>query len=131
MTDEQHRPRRFDDERMEYIMGRLLQAGVLLASVVVLIGGVIYVRSHAAAPMNYRVFRSEPAFLRHPGQLFRQLAAGDGAAIVQFGVLLLIATPIARVVFAVVAFAIERDRLYVAVSLFVLAVLLVSLLRLS
>lgn len=131
MTNEQQRPRHFDDERMEHIMGRLLQIGVLVASVVVLIGGILYVRSHAAAPMNYRLFTSEPAFLRHPGLLFRHLATGDGAAIIQFGILLLIATPIARVVFAVIAFAIERDRLYVAVSLFVLAVLLISLLRLS
>ncbi len=131
MTDEQQTRRRFDDERMEYMMGRLLQAGVLLASLVVLIGGVLYVHSHAAAPMNYRVFASEPAFLRHPGQLFGNLGAGDGAAIVQLGILLLIATPIARVVFAVIAFAIERDRLYVGVSLFVLAVLLLSLLQLS
>lgn len=123
--------RRFDDQRMEHIMGRLLQFGVLLASVVVLIGGVLYVRSRAGAPMNYRVFASEPAFLRHPGQLFHHLATGDGAAIVQLGILLLIATPIARVVFAVVAFAIERDRLYVGVSLFVLAVLMLSLLHLS
>jgi uncharacterized membrane protein len=44
------------------------------------------------------------------------------------GVILLIATPIARVVFAVVGFALERDRLYVAVSLTVLAVLMASLL---
>ncbi|GGA69399.1 hypothetical protein GCM10011507_21120 [Edaphobacter acidisoli] len=123
--------RKFDDQRMEYIMGRLLQAGVMLASVVVLVGGILYVRDHAAAPMNYRIFVSEPAFLRHPGQLFRHLAAGDGAAIVQFGILLLIATPIARVVFAVIGFAIEHDRLYVAVSVFVLMVLMVSLLYLS
>lgn len=122
---------KFDDQRMELIMGRLLQVGVLLASVIVLIGGILYVHAHAAAPMDYRTFSSEPAFLRHPSQLIQHLAAGDGAAIVQLGILLLIATPIARVVFAVVAFAIERDRLYVAVSLVVLAVLLVSLLYLS
>lgn len=123
--------RKFDDQRMELIMGRLLQAGVLLASAVVLVGGILYVHAHSAAPMNYRVFSSEPAFLRRPGQLFRYVARGDGAAIVQLGILLLIATPIARVIFAVIAFAIERDRLYVAVSLFVLAVLMVSLLYLS
>lgn len=128
MTSER---RRFDDQRMEHIMGRLLQIGVLLASAIVLVGGILYVHAHAAAPMDYRTFASEPAFLRHPSRLFRHLATGDGAAIVQLGILLLIATPIARVVFAVIAFAIERDRLYVAVSLFVLTVLMVSLLYLS
>ena len=124
-------PRRFDDERMEHIMGRLLQVGVLVASAVVLFGGVLYVHAHAASPMDYRTFASEPSALRHPAQLFRLVAAGDAAAIVQLGILLLIATPIARVVFAVIGFAIERDRLYVAVSLIVLAVLLASLLHSS
>lgn len=119
----------FDDERMEHIMGRLLQIGVLLASAVVLVGGLLYLHSHAASPMNYRTFASEPASLRHPAQLAHLVATGDGAAIVQLGLLLLIATPIARVVFAVVAFAVERDRLYVAVSLIVLAVLMISLLH--
>jgi uncharacterized membrane protein len=119
--------RNFDDQRMEAIMGRLLQVGVLLASAVVLLGGVLYVRAHSGSPVNYRDFSSEPANLRHPAQLFRLVATGGGAAIVQLGVLLLIATPIARVVFAVVGFAMEKDRLYVVISVVVLAVLMVGL----
>jgi len=53
---------------------------------------------------------------------------GDPAALIQLGVLLLVATPVARVVFAVVGFALERDRLYVVVSVAVLAILAASLL---
>jgi uncharacterized membrane protein len=45
----------------------------------------------------------------------------------QLGLLLLIATPIARVMFSAVAFAMERDRMYVGFTLIVLAVLLYSL----
>jgi uncharacterized membrane protein len=51
-----------------------------------------------------------------------------GRSLIQLGLLLLIATPIARVVFSIVGFAIERDRMYVAFTLIVLAVLLYSLL---
>lgn len=119
---------KFDDRRMETVMGRLLQAGVLLASAVVLTGGFLYVRAHNGSVANYRNFTDEPADLRSPSGLFRLLIAGDPMAVIQVGVLLLVATPIARVVFAVVGFALERDRLYVTVSLIVLAVLMVSLL---
>jgi uncharacterized membrane protein len=122
-------PSRFDDRRMEMIMGRLLQAGVLLASTVVLIGGALYLKAHASTPANYRTFTSEAAGLRYPARLLSLLKTGDPAAIVQLGILLLIATPVARVVFAVVGFAIERDRLYVVISLIVLAVLTFSLLH--
>jgi uncharacterized membrane protein len=121
----------FDDHRMEVIMGRLLQTGVLLASAVVLFGGLLYLHAHTGNPVDYRTFRSEPANLRHPAELLRLVATGNGAAIVQLGLLLLIATPIARVVFAVVGFAIERDRLYAAISLLVLAVLMFGLFHTS
>jgi uncharacterized membrane protein len=124
-----HIPSRALDHSIENMMGRLLQTGVLLASMVVLIGGLLYLRAHACTTKNYRTFTSEPGSLRHPTELFRLLMTGDAAAIVQLGVLLLIATPIARVVFAAIGFAVERDRLYVAISLAVLAVLIFGLLH--
>jgi uncharacterized membrane protein len=45
----------------------------------------------------------------------------------QLGLLLLIATPVARVAFSVFAFALQRDRLYVVVTLAVLGVLAFSM----
>jgi uncharacterized membrane protein len=119
----------FDDARMEAIMGRLLQVGVLLSASVVLAGGVMFLRAHSGDPASYRAFVAHPLELRHPAALLRGIARGDAAAIIELGILLLIATPICRVIFAVVGFAIERDRLYVAVSLTVLAVLLFGMLR--
>ena len=53
---------------------------------------------------------------------------GQSASIVQLGVVLLIATPIARVAFTLVAFAIQRDRTYVIITLIVLGLLLYGLL---
>ena len=50
----------------------------------------------------------------------------QGSGIIQMGLLLLIATPVARVVFSVFAFAVQRDSLYVAVTLVVLVVLALS-----
>lgn len=119
---------KFDDQRMETIMGRLLQVGVLLASVVVLAGGAFYVHAHLGTTVDYRTFAGESSGLRTPQGLWHLLMQGNSAAIIQAGVILLIATPVARVVFAVIGFALERDRLYVVVSLTVLAVLMASIL---
>jgi uncharacterized membrane protein len=119
----------FDDHRLEMLMGRLLQTGVLLASITVLIGGVLFLIAHANQPANYRTFSAESANLRHPSHLLPLLAAEDPTAIIQLGILLLIATPIARVAFGVIGFAMERDRLYTAVSVAVLTVLIISLFR--
>jgi uncharacterized membrane protein len=117
------------DARMELVMGRLLQVGVLLSALVVLVGGAMYLRGHAGERVTYRVFAARPIEVRHPAGLLRGIAGRDAAAIIELGILLLVATPVCRVVFAVIAFALERDRLYVAVSVGVLAVLMYGLLR--
>lgn len=119
----------FDDARMEIVMGRLLQAGVLLAATVVLAGGITYLYTHAGERTSYRVFIARPVGLRHPSELIRGIAAGDAAAIIQLGILLLVATPICRVIFAVSAFLREGDWLYVGISLTVLSVLLFGMFR--
>jgi uncharacterized membrane protein len=65
--------------------------------------------------------------LRTFSGILADATAFRGRGIIQLGLLLLIATPVARVAFSVVAFALERERLYVIVTLAVLAVLLFSL----
>lgn len=119
----------FDDRRMEVIMGRLLQIGVLLASLVMVTGGILYLKAHHAASPNYRVFVSEPQSLRHFQGIAMGIRGGDPVSIIQLAVLLLIATPVARVVFALIGFGIERDKLYIFVSSLVLAVLLYGFLK--
>lgn len=42
----------------------------------------------------------------------------DGAAIIQLGVIVLIATPVIRVAFSAISFLIERDYLYVFITFF-------------
>lgn len=116
---------------MDAQMGRLLQVGVLLASVTVLLGGALLLLRRAGAPSDFRTFHGEPADLRHLGLLLRTALHGQPEAIIQVGVLLLIATPVARVAFAAISFLRERDWLYVAVSLTVLVVLLLGILRVA
>ena len=115
------------DQQVEEAVGNLLRGGVLLAAVVVLLGGVIFLFRHGTAVPNYRVFHGEPADLRSVSGIFRDAIALQGRGVIQCGLLLLTATPIARVIFALVAFAWQRDRTYVLVTLLVLIVLLYSL----
>jgi uncharacterized membrane protein len=113
---------------LEIGLSHLLRIGVTLAAVVVLAGGLAYLWVHGREPADDRVFRGEPAELRHPVSVIESALARHGRGVIQFGLLLLIATPVARVVGAAVGFAFQRDRLYVGVTLVVLAILLYSLL---
>jgi uncharacterized membrane protein len=116
------------DPRLQQVVGNLLRFGVLLAAAVVLTGGIAYLARHGGAIPDYRVFRGQPANLRSLGGIVRSALALDERGVIQLGLVLLIATPIARVAIAGVAFLFERDRTYVLVALLVLALLLKSLL---
>jgi len=123
-------PQPWRDRRIEIIIGNLLRTGVIISAAVVMLGASIYLSRHAHEPADYRVFRREPSEYRTIRGVIQSVIVGRGRGqgLIQLGLLLLIATPIARVAFSVVGFAIERDRLYVAFTLIVLAVLLYSLL---
>ncbi len=118
---------RMTDERMERLISLLLRAGVIAASVIVLSGGILYLHHYGGGSPHYGTFAGEPSYLRAPGGILGSAARMDSRALIQLGLLLLILTPVARVVFSVVAFALQRDRLYVCVTLLVLAVLLYNL----
>ncbi|MGA7631343.1 MAG: DUF1634 domain-containing protein [Terriglobales bacterium] len=125
---EPFQPQPWRDRRLELILGNLLRTGVLLSAAVVLAGACIYLARHAHEPANYRVFRGEPTDFRTIRGVVNSVMHGRGRGLIQLGLLLLIATPIARVAFSVVGFALERDRMYVIFTLIVLAILLFSLL---
>ncbi len=111
-------------EKLDNVVGNLLRAGVSLAAAVVLAGGIVYLLRHGAEMPAYHVFRGEPSDLRSVPGIWQDVLAGRGRGIIQLGLLLLIATPVARVAYLVYAFARQQDRLYCAIALVVLLLLM-------
>jgi uncharacterized membrane protein len=122
-------PNRWTDYRMEQIIGNLLRAGVVLAASVVFVGGVLYLLQHGAEKPDYHTFHEVPGNLRNVPGIMHEALALHSEGIIQLGLFLLVLTPISRVVFSAVGFFEEGDRMYVVITLIVLAVLLFSLLR--
>jgi len=119
---------KWSDDRLEALLGSLLRAGVILAAIVVLAGAIPNLIKFGCTPPHYRVFKGEPAELRSVAGIVGKAIHFDSRGIIQFGLLLLIATPIARVAASLAAFVLQRDRLYVFVTFIVLSTLLYSLL---
>jgi uncharacterized membrane protein len=124
-------PSRMNDRRLETMIGRLLQIGVLLAAVTVLAGGVLYLVQSHSGRVDYRSFVPGSPYLLSLSGIVLSAAHFESLGLIQLGLLLLIATPVARVALAVVGFALERDRLYTIVSLIVLLILVFSLIHAS
>jgi uncharacterized membrane protein len=115
------------DKSFEMLLGKLLRGGVVLAAAVVLVGGVFYLVQYRGQAPQYGIFHGEPTDMRYASDILRDALSGRGPGLVQLGLLLLIATPIARVAFSVVEFTIQRDWVYVLTTLIVLAVLVYGL----
>src|SRR5688500_11628354 len=110
---------------LEEQLGRLLLAGVVASAAVLLLGGAVFLARHGGEPVpDRRAFAPQPPESSRPLDTTRAARRGSGRAIIQLGLLLLIATPVARVAYSAAAFARRRDRAYTVIALIVLAVLL-------
>ena len=119
--------RSWSDFRIEQTVGNLLRVGVVISAAVVLVGAALFRVQHGRQAPHYGTFRGEPSELRHVGGIVTGALAGEPRGLIQLGLLLLIATPVARVAFSVAGFASERDHAYVLITLLVLGVLFFSL----
>jgi len=119
------------EHRMEQIIGNLLRTGVLLAALVALAGAALFLYRHGTEVPDYHFFQGEPKDLRTADGILHNAMQIRGRGIILAGMLLLIATPVLRVVFAMLAFLWLHDRLYSLISLIVLAALLFSLFGMS
>jgi uncharacterized membrane protein len=119
--------RTWTDEDVDRVLGRVLQIGVIVSASIVLYGAAIYLAKRLHLTPDYRVFRGEPIDLRSVSGIVADARLRSGRGIIQLGLLVLIATPIARVVFSVVGFVRQRDWLYVGITAIVLTLLTFSL----
>ncbi|MDR3680830.1 MAG: DUF1634 domain-containing protein [Flavipsychrobacter sp.] len=116
------------DKDMEQVMGNLLRYGVILAAIVASAGGIMYLVLHGGdAQPSYAIFNGEPERYKSLQGVLQGVKVFDTSSIMQLGVLLLIATPIARILFSILSFMREKDYLYVIISTIVILIIAFSL----
>ncbi|HEU4955959.1 MAG TPA: DUF1634 domain-containing protein [Gemmatimonadales bacterium] len=116
-----------DDDAIERLLARLLQAGVLLSTLLVLAGGIVFLLHHGGATPQYSHFAGEPAELSSVTGIIRSAFRGDGRGLIQLGLLVLVGTPVLRVAGSLAAFVVLKDRTYVVLTSVVLLLLASSL----
>jgi uncharacterized membrane protein len=115
------------ETELDIRMGRLLQWGITLAACVMLIGAAVFLFHYAKTLPSYRTFRGGTSRLQSLHGILGQAIRGDGSGLIQLAVVLIIATPVARVIFAAYAFFRQRDWLYAVISMTVLSLLIYGL----
>ncbi|HAH25849.1 MAG TPA: DUF1634 domain-containing protein [Prolixibacteraceae bacterium] len=119
--------KQWNDARMRDIMGTLLRVGVLTSAMLVVLGGVVFFIQHPNDIFDYSIFKGEPARFRQVHLIVKEALNFRGRDIIQLGLLVLIATPVARVIFSLIGFLMEKDWIYVAITAVVLSILSLSL----
>ena len=114
------------DEQLDQIVGNVLRGGVLIAFVIVAAGGFLYLLQHHADSELYTHF-SGAGRLQTLSGIWESVKLFDSEGLIQFGLIVLIATPVVRVAMAGLGFALSGDRLYFFVSVIVLSILIYSI----
>jgi len=115
------------DERFRMMISNVLRLGVSLSAILIVIGGVLFFIQNPNSVFDYSTFKSEPSKLKDFVIIVRNAFSFRGRAVIQLGILILIATPFLRVLFSLIGFAIEKDRIYVFITGIVLVILSFSL----
>ncbi|MBE9057608.1 DUF1634 domain-containing protein [Sphaerospermopsis sp. LEGE 08334] len=115
------------EKQLEYLLSNLLKYGVLIASSIVLFGGILYLIHHGSEPAEYQVFLGTPSEFRSPTGVVTAILAGSRRGIIQLGLLILIAIPILRVIISFFTFLLQRNFVYVIITSLVLLSLTYSI----
>jgi uncharacterized membrane protein len=114
----------------ERLISRVLRGGVLISLGLVVVGTAItfaHHRDYLTDSSQLDALTGDGAvFPRSLGDVGRGLAKLQGRAVVMLGLLVLIATPVMRVAVSIMAFARQRDRTFVGITVVVLCLLMTS-----
>ncbi|HYM70528.1 MAG TPA: DUF1634 domain-containing protein [bacterium] len=124
-----HVPPRAELASVNAAIGRVLRWGVLLAAALIVAGVALFVAHGGTRAILFSPVGVPAGSERDPHSLrgvLDGLLPPQPAAVTDAGLLLLMITPVVSVAISVVAFAARRDWLYVAISGFVFAMLMVG-----
>lgn len=116
----------FTDADLNRSVGNLLRLGVILSVATSLIGFIKLFSEGFQMPKKYKLLDMGSSSEKVWGQFWDSLCKGEGMAIIQLGILLLIFTPLMRIIFALIGYLKEKDYVYVIISSIVLAIMAIS-----
>ncbi|MDF2553290.1 MAG: hypothetical protein K0R36_2614 [Chryseobacterium sp.] len=116
----------FTDVDLNRSVGNLLRLGVILSVITSLIGFVKLFTEGFKMPRKYKLLDMGTSSEKVWGHFWETLCKGEGMAIIQLGILMLIFTPLMRIIFALIGYLKEKDYLYVLISSIVLIIMVIS-----
>jgi uncharacterized membrane protein len=118
---------KFGEKDFQYIIGNLLRYGVWTSLSVAFIGGIVYLFGHSTDVENYSVFHeNDRNIFEVISAVYNGAIQGNGESLIFVGIILLFLTPVLRVLLSLFSFLLEKDYLYVGITLIVIVIILIS-----
>ncbi|WP_337965316.1 DUF1634 domain-containing protein [uncultured Flavobacterium sp.] len=118
---------KFGEKDFQYIIGNLLRYGVWTSLSVAFIGGIVYLFGHSTDIENYSVFHeNDRNIFEVISAVYNGAIQGNGESLIFVGIILLFLTPVLRVLLSLFSFLLEKDYLYVGITLIVIVIILIS-----
>lgn len=133
MKNEQNRKKLANPDEMNIVLGNTLKAGVILSASVIAIGLLLFlVQNYSVPAETFLVYNSNKVPHGNFGvslpSFENGLIALNPFSVIELGLLILLATPVARVFLSILLFHFEGDRKFVYITVMVFVILLFSIL---
>ncbi|WP_091495000.1 DUF1634 domain-containing protein [Flavobacterium phragmitis] len=119
---------KFGEKDFQTIIGNLLRYGVWISLSVAFIGGIVYLMNHGSQIEDYSVFKeNDRNIFEVIAAVYNGAISGDGASLIFTGIIFLFLTPVLRVLLSLFSFLLEKDYLYVGITLIVIVIIIISI----
>jgi uncharacterized membrane protein len=119
---------KFGEKDFQTIIGNLLRYGVWISLSVAFIGGIVYLMHHGSEIEDYSVFKeNDRNIFEVISTVVNGVIDGRGEYLIFFGLILLFLTPVFRVLLSLFSFMLEKDYLYVVITLIVILIIITSI----
>lgn len=119
---------KFGEKDFQTIIGNLLRYGVWISLSVAFIGGVVYLMHHGNDIEDYSVFKeNDRNIFEVIAAVYHGVIQGNGQYLIFVGIILLFLTPVFRVLLSLFSFLLEKDYLYVIITLIVILIIITSI----
>lgn len=118
---------KFGEKDFQQLIGNLLRYGVWISLSIAFLGGIVYLSNHGTETVNYSQFiENDRSIFQVVTSVFEGVVAWQGESLIFLGIILLFLTPVLRVVLSLFSFLLEKDYLYVVITLIVIVIIGIS-----
>lgn len=119
---------KFGEKDFQTIIGNLLRYGVWISLSVAFIGGIVYILHNGNQIEDYSVFKeNDRNIFEVIAAIYNGAIQGNGESLIFTGIILLFLTPVLRVLLSLFSFLLEKDYLYVGITLIVILIIITSI----